>query len=295
MADVSLVAGSGSVAITGTAAGGMVTMPAAPGSCTVTGAPTALQIVRILTAEPGAVTLASQAPTMRVSMPAASGTCGIAGVAMAPVVTMGTGFGAFVITGQNTALVGPAHFVLRADPASVVLTFPPPLMQVTMPAAAGTGLMITGADALLELLNVPPLPTVPVSMEAVDVPGRSLGRTIVELQAVNASERATRLVAGYVLPAGTRIVTVVYRCTDAFGTSRGLTRVDIGHPLLQDHWGRGIGIAFDTVTTYGSSTAGPLDMDEDGHVWVSAIGGPFDAVGACRLAITWEQVDVTDE
>ena len=124
-----------------------------------------------------------------------------------------------------------------------------------------------------------------------DAPGRTFGMTTVQLFARDAVEQGARLVAPGALPAGTRVSMVIYQCDASFGTTHGLTSVDIGYPFLQDHWGHAIGITFGTLTDYGANTAGLLDVVTDGDVWVSALDGPFDTTGSCTLFVLWERAD----
>jgi hypothetical protein len=84
------------------------------------------------------------------------------------------------------------------------------------------------------------------------------------------------------------VSSVVYQCVTTFGTTLGLLGVDIGEVSLQDRWGHNVGIVHGISTGYGYGLGGDLELQANGDVWVTALGGLFDPVGACTLYALWE-------
>lgn len=114
------------------------------------------------------------------------------------------------------------------------------------------------------------------------VPGRSFGSSVATL---TTTDTAATLVAPALIPAGVRVVTVLYECLVSFGTSHGLTAVDLGYPGIQDHWGTSLPIVLGTVR---DESAGVLEVSTATDVVVTAIDGLFDATGTCRVTVLWE-------
>lgn len=94
------------------------------------------------------------------------------------------------------------------------------------------------------------------------------------------------LTASSFLPASSIILGVTAKVTTGFGTSNGLSSVDIGDDEVDDRFGNGIAIALNTVTNVGSFNSWSLrNLASAGDVHVHANGGAFDATGAIKLTV----------
>jgi hypothetical protein len=263
----------------------------------------------VLVAEPAAVAVTTTPAILRITLPGTPAALAITGSASTVfAVTMPGAPGAVTMTGENTALRIAGVTLLLAEPGSVAITSGVGTtfaitMAVTPGSVALTGagslvvtlhaepgeVMLTGEDSAL-ILTIPPPPIITTTV--VVVPGRFLGRTLILLETTAATAGHARLVVHAVVEAGTRIVGVAYLCTTAFGTSLGLTAVDIGLPDLQDRWGHAVGITEGDTSGYGVGLGASVDCATAVDLWVSALGGVFDAVGACTLSVTWERAAV---
>lgn len=106
---------------------------------------------------------------------------------------------------------------------------------------------------------------------------------------VNASPGLSQIVATAAFPANSEALWAGGRVVTNFGTSNGLTTVQIGDPAEgEDWWSTGMGIVANDVSSMGQSASRrPILTNAAARdVIVTAIGGPFDAVGQIRIT-TW--------
>lgn len=99
------------------------------------------------------------------------------------------------------------------------------------------------------------------------------------------------LVASGLVPSGVEVLGVTYYCSTGFGTSNGLTAVNIGGFGIEDGWGANVGITLGTTTTPGNFRRGDHPVSTAAtDIVVTAVGGPFDATGACIVTVHWRRL-----
>jgi hypothetical protein len=261
-----------------------------------------------LVTTPGSVAITTTPAMLRVTLPVSSAAVALAGTTATFAVTLPGAPGAVTMTGSNTALRIAGVTLMLAEPGSVVMTSGVgTTFAVTMAASPGS-VVLSGSGSLVVTLGttagmvviagmdsaffitIPPPPI--IASTAVVTSGRLLGRTLILLKTTAATAGQARLVVHAVVEAGTRIIGVAYECTTAFGTTLGLLGVDIGLPAIQDCWGHNVGIAQGATAGYGVGLGSSVDCATAVDLWVSALGGVFDAVGACTLNVVWERAAV---
>lgn len=105
---------------------------------------------------------------------------------------------------------------------------------------------------------------------------------------VNSSAAGT-LTASNLIPAGALNVMVTARVTTAFGVSTGLTSFKIGDGTDDDRWGAAAGITSGATSATFTITSMPCYAAAT-DVVLTANGGNFDATGAVRLTVHYDQV-----
>ena len=76
------------------------------------------------------------------------------------------------------------------------------------------------------------------------------------------------------------------RVLTAFGVTGGLASLAIGEPADMARWGTALPITLNAETDQGDFTISDLPIYPIAtDVWVSALGGTFDATGAIELAV----------
>lgn len=140
---------------------------------------------------------------------------------------------------------------------------------------------VVGWDALGETLTL--YPTAEFQVAVAPSKGIVFSEYAIPLSAIPG---AALLTATAAIPSARRVIGVTYFCDVAFGTSGGLTSVDIGGFGLGDFWGHQIGITLNTTTTVGNfrSSDTPITTAATDLV-VTANGGLFDATGHCILTV----------
>jgi hypothetical protein len=88
------------------------------------------------------------------------------------------------------------------------------------------------------------------------------------------------------LPANARIFGVTSKITTGFGTSNGLASLQIGDATTPTLWGTGLPLTLNSETDQGDFTTSDLPIyPTASDVWVSAVGGTFDATGVMELCV----------
>lgn len=88
------------------------------------------------------------------------------------------------------------------------------------------------------------------------------------------------------IPANARVWGVTSKCATAFGVTGGLASVAIGEPADSARWGTALPITLNAETDQGDFTTSDLPIYPIAtDVWVSALGGTFDATGTLELAV----------
>lgn len=164
---------------------------------------------------------------------------------------------------------------------ALVLGIAEALRDLEFPSPVALRLIGWNADGSALTLFEPSILTVEVDPAS----GMTYGKSTTT---VAASGGANSLTASALIPAGVKNLGVTYRCTTGFGTSGGLSSVDIGGQGVTDGWGSGIAITAGTVTGYGDFHRGdePIAIGAE-DVTILANGGTFDGTGACKLTSHW--------
>jgi hypothetical protein len=106
---------------------------------------------------------------------------------------------------------------------------------------------------------------------------------------LNAIDGASVLTATGLVPQGYRVLGVVAAITQDFGTSRGLTGLYIGDPVVEDRWGHTTQLTATTGTTQAQFHTGDAPIAAQPYsCLVAADGGRFDNAGALQLTAVWE-------
>jgi hypothetical protein len=88
------------------------------------------------------------------------------------------------------------------------------------------------------------------------------------------------------LPANARIFGVTSKITTAFGVTNGLASLQIGDPTTPTLWGTGLPLTLNSETDQGDFTTSDLPIYPTAtDLWVSAVGGTFDATGVMELCV----------
>lgn len=88
------------------------------------------------------------------------------------------------------------------------------------------------------------------------------------------------------LPANARIWGVTSKITTAFGVTNGLASLQIGDATTPTLWGTGLPLTLNSETDQGDFTTSDLPIyPTAADVWVSAVGGTFDATGVMELCV----------
>lgn len=108
---------------------------------------------------------------------------------------------------------------------------------------------------------------------------------------VSSSAGVSQLTLSSLIPTGARVHAVVIDVTTGFGTSNGLTGLQVGDNMNGfanlDRWGTGIALALGTKTT-GNDFLGdeqPIAKTGAADVLITALGGTFDATGALNVRV----------
>jgi len=109
-------------------------------------------------------------------------------------------------------------------------------------------------------------------------------------QAVTSVDGASVLQATNAVPLGYRVKSVLIRIDTEFGASHGLSEIMVGDNWLADGWG--------TIGRTAGLSTGQRDMRRGDQpiaataytVLLSAVGGTFDAAGACTIRAFWESI-----
>ncbi len=109
---------------------------------------------------------------------------------------------------------------------------------------------------------------------------------------LTSSAGAASLTATNLIPASSRVYGVFIEVVLPFGVTGGLTSLAVGDTLVDDRWGRNLGIT-------AGATSVQSDFRTDGlpiyvsatSVIVSAIGGLFDADGSVFITVIYSQVE----
>jgi hypothetical protein len=91
-------------------------------------------------------------------------------------------------------------------------------------------------------------------------------------------------------PAGSLLKSVTMRIVTSFGTSNGLTLVNLGDSEIEDRWGANLSIV--SPTTSGAENfnayAGGLPLDTSYNGQLIAVAGTFDSVGTANITAHYD-------
>lgn len=106
--------------------------------------------------------------------------------------------------------------------------------------------------------------------------------------AVNASASALELVATSLVPAGAVLDSLLYHCATSFGTSNGLTSVQLGTRSAPQRFGRGLSIVAGNSSNGGQWANLALEPAPSAlDAVLGAETGPFDAVGQAIITAVY--------
>lgn len=112
---------------------------------------------------------------------------------------------------------------------------------------------------------------------------------------VNASAAASEITCTSCIPAGSLVLGVTTRVTTAFGTTNGVSSLDIGDNTggqASRLWGNDTGITLGTTTTIADFTVvNPAYYLTADNVVINANGGTFDATGQIRVMVHYIRLD----
>ena len=115
--------------------------------------------------------------------------------------------------------------------------------------------------------------------------GIATGMTIVENTiVVNASNNQWQLDAAALAPIDSALLSVTSHIKTSFGTTNGLTAIDIGDSSNETLWGHNLPVTNPNETNGRDWLAyAPRNMTASYTALITAIGGPFDATGVINI------------
>jgi hypothetical protein len=122
------------------------------------------------------------------------------------------------------------------------------------------------------------------------VPSTGIVTGMTEAVNITPSAGSAVIAVPNLIPLGYRVEGVIVKITTDFGASQGLTSIAIGDATLVDRWGT---IALTTGQQTGQINFHGADRPIAAtaySVLLSALGGTFDAAGACTVRAFWSSI-----
>ena len=98
------------------------------------------------------------------------------------------------------------------------------------------------------------------------------------------------ITAPNLVPAGSLVKSVTMHITTGFGTTNGLTLLNLGDTLIEDRWGSNLSIVATTSTGAENFNAytGGVPLDAPYEAVITTVAGTFDSTGAANITAHYE-------